>query len=225
MPFSHIHLAMLFKVVNATLLTKVLLTNPAPAILGAILALMLPLAANAEPDPIFLPHLSDIAELVPPGFPLRLPTQVRFSRYASFDPSKLIVKSFGSRTPLSLNVSLFSCDKGPEGCFVGSVTTERASSSSARAELDRLRKSGYPVTLRRDIRAYVIDGFAKTPVAPFSAIAWQQDDAIYILNFQSGDKDGLIAMARSMVQSEALRPTLPPIPPASRRRLTGPRLY
>jgi hypothetical protein len=196
---------------------------------GTIAAIALPLSVSltalAEPDPIFLPHLSDIAELVPPGFPLRLPTQIRISRFSSFDPAQLIVKSFGSRTPLSLNVSLFSCDTGKEPCFVGSVTTERVT-PSAKAELDRLRKSGYPVTLRRDIRAYVIDGFAKTPPRPFSEIAWQQDDAIYLLNFQSGDKDGLIAMARSMVQSEALRPALPQIPAGSRRRFgDGPRLY
>lgn len=188
--------------------------------LGTIVALTLPWssAALAEPDPIFLPHLSDIAEQVPPGFPLRLPTQIRFNRFASIDPTKLIVKSFGSRSPLSLNVSLFSCVEGKEPCFVGSVTMERSSSRSARAELDRLRRTGFPVTLRRDIRAYVVDGFAKTPVAPFSAIAWQQDEVIYMLNFQSGDKDGLIAMARSMVQSSALRPALPQVPAASRRR-------
>jgi hypothetical protein len=198
-------------------------------VLGTIAAIALPLSVSqtalAEPDPIFLPHLSEIAELVPPGFPLRLPTQIRISRFSSFDPAQLIVKSFGSRTPLSLNVSLFSCNTGKEPCFVGSVTTERVT-PSAKAELDRLRKSGYPVTLRRDIRAYVIDGFAKTPPRPFSEIAWQQDDAIYLLNFQSGDKDGLIAMARSMVQSEALRPALPQIPAGSRRRLgDGARLY
>ncbi len=203
--------------------------RPCSIALGTIAAIGLPLSvaltALAEPDPIFLPHLSDIAELVPPGFPLRLPTQVRFSRFASVDPTKLIVKPFGSRTPLSLNVSLFSCDSGKAPCFVGSVTTERVT-PAAKAELDRLRKTGYPVTLRRDIRAYVIDGFAKTPPLPFSEIAWQQDDAIYVLNFQSGDKDGLIAMARSMVQSEALRPALPQIPAGSRRRSgNAPRLY
>lgn len=197
--------------------------------LGAIAAIALPfsisLTALAEPDPIFLPHLSEIAELVPPGFPLRLPTQIRFSRFASIDPAKLIVRSFGSRSPLSLNVSLFSCEGGQAPCFVGSVTTERAT-PSAKAELDRLRTSGYPVTLRRDIRAYVIDGFAKNPPLPFSEIAWQQDDAVYLLNFQSGDKDGLIAMARSMVQSDALRPALPQIPAGSRRRFgDAPRLY
>jgi hypothetical protein len=200
-----------------------------PLAFATIAAIALPLSvsltAQAEPDPVFLPHLSDIAELVPPGFPLRLPTQIRISRFSSFDPAQLIVKSFGSRTPLSLNVSLFSCDTGKEPCFVGSVTTERAT-PSAKAELDRLRKSGYPVTLRRDIRAYVIDGFAKNPPRPFSEIAWQQDDAVYVLNFQSGDKDGLIDMARSMVQSEALRPALPQVPAASRRRFgDGPRLY
>lgn len=168
---------------------------------------------GAVPAPIFQPYLTDMVANVPPGYPLRLPDQIRTAR--RYRPQDVRVEVFASKTPLSLTVSLFTCDNPTTPCLLGSITTDRASAVHAIAELTRHQKSGDPVTLRKDIRAYLVDGLRQKPVQSFSSIAWRQDDVIYTLNFPVGDREGLVAMAGAMVRSEPIRAPLPRSLPAS----------
>jgi hypothetical protein len=169
----------------------------------------------ADPASLFQPHVPAILASAPPGYPLRLPSQLLLPRGKRLTPEDLTVKVYSSATPLSVTVSLFSCDSQTTPCLLGTITADRASAVHATQELTRHKALGLPITLRSDIRAYIIDGLVQKPTLRFSSLSWRQDDSIYTLSFPAGDRQSLMTMAYTMANSAPLRSPLARAIPAS----------
>ena len=181
-------------------------------------------AAQTEPADVFRPHIGEMLESVPPGYPIRLPSEILTGGYillngrGDLDYEPLTVKVQASQTPLSLVVSLHSCEPSVRRtpCTFGTITIDRSSSVHAREELKRHQRLGDRMTFRRDLRAYLIDGSRSGTRSLFSSVVWQQDNAIYTLSFPAtGDRQDLLDMAASMALSRPVRSTLPRSIPAS----------
>ena len=176
-------------------------------------------AAQAQPDPLFFPHINEVIESAPPGFPIRLPAEVKAIN--SDEPSELRVEVFSSATPTTVNVGLFSCDRGTAPCYAGSITIDRSSAVHAQAELRRHQQVGDRLTFRPSragrpgLVGYLIDGRKKRANERFTSIMWQQENVIYTLSFPAGDRQAVIDMAGSMALSEPIRVGLPAQIPAS----------
>jgi hypothetical protein len=197
--------------------------------LGAIAAISP--SAQAEPAEIFRPHINEMLRSMPPGFPVRLPSEILVNgNYILVDPQgaanaePLKVQVHASQTPLSLVVSLLSCDAAVtrSPCVFGTITNDRSSAPHAQQELARHKKQGDRITFRPGLQGYLIDG-ARSRRA-FSSLSWQQDNAIYTLSFPAtgsssgslrSERQDLIDMAALMVRSQPIRATLPVSIPAS----------
>ncbi len=169
----------------------------------------------AEPASLFQPHVPTILASAPPGYPLRLPTQLLLPEGQRLNSEDLTVKVYSSATPLSVTVSLFKCESQNSPCLLGTITADRATAVHATQELTRHKALGLPITLRSDIRAYIIDGLEQKPTLRFSSISWRQDDSIYTLSFPAGNRQNLMTMAYTMAHSAPLRSPLARAIPAS----------
>ena len=198
--------------------------------LSGLIGLSGPLArpAIAQPADIFRPHINEMVTSVPPGFAIRLPSDlyVNGSRIllngrgelVTPDVNPFTVEVYASKTPLSLVVSILSCDSAVtrSPCVFGTVTNDRSSSIHARTELDRHRRMGDPLTFKPGVRGYLIDGARPGTRSKFSSVVWQQENMIYTLSFPAASsRQSLIDMARTMALSEPVRPSLPRSIPAS----------
>ncbi len=174
-------------------------------------------AAQAEPASIFRPYLNEIIRSAPPGYPIRLPSQVLLGAPAHFSSDELTVKVFASQIPMSLTVGLFACEPGTatHPCLVGTVTTERSNDGPAQTELSRHRLVGDRITFRPGLAGYLVDGSQQTPKAAFSSVMWQQGNVIYTVSFPAGQRQNLLDMSASMALSDPLRVSLPRSIPAS----------
>ncbi len=168
---------------------------------------------HAQPDPLFFPHINDVIKSSPPGFPIRLPEEIK--AVGGNDPSELNIQVFASATPTTVNVGLFSCDSGTAPCYAGSISIDRSSAVHAREELQRHKQVGDRITFRPGLVGYLVDGLKKRASERFTSVMWQQENVIYTLSFPSGDRQAVIDMAGSMAISDPIRVSLPAQIPAS----------
>lgn len=181
--------------------------------LGTVVSCLGQGAVQAQPDPLFFPHINDVITSAPPGFPIRLPEEVK--PVGDYDPSDLTVQVLSSATPTTVNVGLFSCDSGTVPCYAGSITIDRSSAVHAREELKRHKQVGDRLTFRPGLVGYFVDGRKKRASERFTSVMWQQDNVIYTLSFPAGDRQAVIDMAGSMAISDPIRVQLPAQIPAS----------
>lgn len=170
-------------------------------------------SAMAQPDPLFFPHINDVIVSAPPGFPIRLPAEIK--PVGGNDPSELNIQVFSSATPTTVNVGLFSCDSGTAPCYAGSISIDRSSAVHARAELNRHKQTGDRLTFRPGLVGYLVDGVNKRASERFTSVMWQQENVIYTVSFPAGDRQAVIDMAGSMAINEPIRVQLPRQIPAS----------
>ncbi|WP_190817514.1 hypothetical protein [Coleofasciculus sp. FACHB-1120] len=159
---------------------------------------------QARPAPVFTPHLETIQSSIPPGLIMRLPSQILLSGFADVDPSELVVRVFPSETPLIYTVSLFTCYSNPQPCLVGSFSVERKASPNAIRELEKHKTAGDPITLRKDIRGYLLEGQKQKPSYEFSSVMWQQDNFIYRISFPTIERSNILLMANLMANDVPL---------------------
>ena len=169
--------------------------------------------AQALPDPLFFPHINEVIQSAPPGFPIRLPEEIK--AVGGNDPSELNIKVFSSVTPMTVNVGLFSCESGATPCYAGSISIDRSSAVHAREELQRHKQVGDRLTFRPGLVGYLVDGRKKRASERFTSVMWQQENVIYTLSFPAGDRQAVIDMAGSMAISDPIRVSLPAQIPAS----------
>jgi len=167
----------------------------------------------AQPDPLFFPHINEVIQSAPPGFPIRLPEEIK--AVGGIDPSELTVEVFAAATPTTINVSLFSCDRGTAPCYAGGIAIDRSSAIHAREELQRHRQVGDRLTFRPGLVGYLLDGRKKRASERFTSVMWQQENVIYTVNFSAGNRQAVIDMAGSMAISDPIRVSLPAQIPAS----------
>jgi hypothetical protein len=158
----------------------------------------------AQPADVFIPHLERIRNNLPQGLALRLPSRISLSSPLDIDESKLVVRFFPSETPQSFTVSLFTCDRSPQPCLIGSFSVERKTNPSARRELERHQASGDRLTLAQNVKGYLLEGPRQNPFLTFSTMMWQQNDMIYTISFPAIERETILAMALSMAQEKPL---------------------
>lgn len=181
--------------------------------MGTVLASWGNRSALAQPDPLFFPHINDVIVSAPPGFPIRLPAEIK--TVGGNDPSDLNIQVFSSATPTTVNIGLFSCDSGTAPCYAGSIAIDRSNAVHAQAELQRHKQTGDRLTFRPGLVGYLVDGINKRASERFTSVMWQQENVIYTISFPAGDRQAVIDMAGSMATNAPIRVQLPRQIPAS----------
>lgn len=152
----------------------------------------------ARPAPVFQPHLEQIRQELPPDYIMRLPAEILLGGPGHLHPNDLIVKVLPTSSPARMTVSLFTCERGPYPCLVGSISAESATSSNAQRELNRHEAMNTPITLANGVIGYFREGSSLTPPSDFSSVMWEQDGMIYTVSFLASERQNILYMARSM---------------------------
>lgn len=172
-------------------------------------------AISAHPAPVFLPHMGLIQSNLPEGLAMRLPTGIPLNGPADIEDDKLVVRVFPSKTPQSFTVSIFTCDRSPYPCLLGSFSVAKKTDASAELELERHRAIGDRIPLTTNIRGYLIEGPHQNPPYQFSTLMWQQNGMIYTISFPATERENMVLMAVSMAQEQPLYPSVSRSDPAS----------
>lgn len=151
--------------------TEVLYSNWRSYLL-AVPVLLITVCTNAvgvlaRPATVFMPHLERIQTNLPEGLVMRLPRDIPLSGHSDIEEDKLVVDIFPSDTPRSFTVSVFTCDRSPHPCFLGSFSVEKTTAASARAELDRHKTTGDRLILANKVPAYLVEGPTQNPPLQF----------------------------------------------------------
>jgi hypothetical protein len=172
--------------------------------------------ANARPAGVFAPYLQEIQSSLPPGLAMRLPSEIRLDESAGIKDSQIIVRIFPSKNPLTLTVSLFTCDLAAQPCLVGSFSVDSKTSVNAVQEFQKHQASGNQITLSPKIRGYLLEGLPQKPSYRFSSVMWEQDGMFYRASFPAIERRNLLFMAYSMAHETPMRPIAPPSSPSQR---------
>ena len=184
----------------------------APVILTVLSS---PVGVSARPAPVFIPHIQDIQKNLPRGLAMRLPTEIPLSEPSDIEESQVVVRVFPSETPESFTISLFTCDRSPQPCLLGSFSVESKTNESAKRDLDRHQAIGEYMPLAANIEGYLIEGPRQNPAYAFSTLMWQQDNMIYTISFPASERENILLMAVSMAQEKPLYSTSAKVPPPS----------
>lgn len=170
-----------------------------------------PIKASAVPAEIFTPYLKEIVNNLPPGWKMRLPSQILLGGPADEDfINELIVRVFPSTVPASLTVSLFSCDSGPFACLVGSFSVDSQTSPNAKREFEKHLQAAQKITLARGIQGYLLEGQKQNPPNIFSSVMWHQDGMFYTVSFLAEERQNILFMASSMANQSPIGLSAPP---------------
>lgn len=172
-----------------------------PVILSVLSAAV---GVYARPAPVLIPHMEDIQKNLPQGLAMRLPTEILLSEPSDIEESQVIVRVFPSETPQSFTISLFTCDRSPQPCLLGSFSVESKTNESAKRDLDRHQAIGDRIPLATNIEGYLIEGPRQNPAYAFSTMMWQQDNMIYTISFPAIERENILLMAISMAQEKPL---------------------
>ncbi|HBB34312.1 MAG TPA: hypothetical protein DC064_21595 [Cyanobacteria bacterium UBA9273] len=168
---------------------------------------------SARPAAVFVPYLEEIQSNLPPGLVMRLPDEVQLGSHLEVNENQLVVRVLPSETPPSLTVSLFTCDRNPHPCLLGSFSVYRKTNPSAQREFQRHKTLGDRITLAPNLAGYLVEGPQQKPSYPFSSVMWQQNDMIYTIGFPAIERQNILLMALSMAQSQPLyRRVAPTVP-------------
>lgn len=159
---------------------------------------------SARPAALFIPHIERIQSNLPTGLAMRLPTELLLSEPADIEDSKLIVRIFPSQTPESFTVSLFTCDRSPYPCLLGSFSVDSMTNESAKRDFERHQAIGDRIPLVKNVRGYLIEGPRQNPPYTFSTLMWQQNDMIYTISFPAFERENIVLMAVSMASEKPL---------------------
>lgn len=161
-------------------------------------------AVSARPAAVFMPHLERIQSNLPVGLAMRLPAEIRFSDPLDIEESKLVLQVFPSETPKSFTVSLFTCERSPQPCLLGSFSVESKMAASAKQELQRHQALGDRITLATNVEGYLLEGPLQKPPYEFSTVMWQQNNMIYTISFPAFERENILFMAISMAREKPL---------------------
>jgi len=158
--------------------------------------------ASASPAAVFIPHMKEIQRNLPAGLAMRLPDRIVLSEPSDINEGQLVVRFFPSSNPQSFTVSLFTCDRSPLPCLLGSFMVDRSTSVSAQRELQRHQALGDYLTLDNNVKGYLIEGSLQNPYSTFSTFMWQQNGMIYSLSFPAIERQSILNMAVSMARGK-----------------------
>lgn len=164
----------------------------------------------AAPAGVFLAHLDTIQKQIPPGFTLRLPGKILLNEPADEEfIQRLRVKPKVGEPPSAVTIDLLSCEDDQERCWIGSFAVASTNSVTAQKAYKRHVLAAAPIRLSPDVRAYVLDDIPKYPSVKVSSVMWQQDGMFYSAQFATPERQNMLYMALSMVNSEPIyAPTL-----------------
>jgi hypothetical protein len=194
-------------------ITKLLWRKGMAASVLATLVSLTPLSnlvkANAAPASVFISHLGDIQQYLPPDLSMRLPSSILLGGPADEEfISHIIVRVNPTVAPSGVTVELFSCDNDPNLCWIGSFSAISAESLVAQRNYQRHVAFARPITLGEKVRAYVMDDIPRQSFT-VSSVMWQQDGIFYSARFATPERQNMLYMALSMVNSEPIYATNP----------------
>jgi hypothetical protein len=138
-----------------------------------------------EPADIFSPHIKEISTSLPPGWVMRLPSQVSGGNNAQ-------VLSSSSQARLTVNI--FNCQEQQANCLVSSITL------ASEKEFQQHKNAGTLITLTNNIQGYLYK-------SEFSEVMWQQDNQFYKVRLKAQSDENLLAIVNSMVDSTPIKST------------------
>jgi hypothetical protein len=124
-----------------------------------------------EPANIFSPHIKEISASLPPGWVMRLPSQLTVGNNAQ-------VLSSSSQARLTVNI--FKCQEQQANCLVSSITL------ASEKEFQQHKNIGTLITLTNNIQGYLYK-------SEFSEVMWQQDNQFYKFRIKEQSPESLLA--------------------------------
>jgi hemolysin activation/secretion protein len=137
-------------------------------------------------------HLEEIRANIPSGLLMRLPSTIPDIS------SDYQVQILGDQNSIGFTINLFSCQSLRDECLVGSFGVEFSSNSRGQEALQQHIDAATPITLAENIEAYLLMGI------DYSSVMWEQDNMIYKAKFLTAERQKLLYMALSMVNSEPI---------------------
>ena len=150
--------------------------------------------ATARPAEIFIPQLELIQQHLPADVIMRLPSNIRL---ADTDTRDLIVQIYPSEDMGEITVALFTCDRSPHSCLVGTISAAAASDNAQRQFIDH-QAMATPITLGPEIQGFLREGGRQTPPSRFSSVMWRQDGTLYTVSFRNQERSNLLRIAHLM---------------------------
>ncbi len=172
--------------------------------------------AIAAPAKVFQPHLQQIQQQLPPGFAIRLPAKILLGGPADDEfINNLVVKISMTSFPEEVTINLLSCGGDWEHCWIGSFAVASWRSSRARQEYYQHQNAATPIQLSHNVRAYVRDNLHQFPSITASSVMWEQNGLLYTAKFASPERQNMLYMALSMVNSDPIYASLRGFPAQS----------
>lgn len=161
-----------------------------------------------------IPCLDQIRKNLPPGWVMRLPSQVCDRINLDGKDSSYSVGVSPSTSEPGLTVSLFTCEEQQPSCLIGSFAVAAKTSVEAQQAFKNHQTAATPITLTNNIQGYLLDGAKQKTTSLFSSVMWEQDDQLYTVRLPVQSRQNLLNRAYSMahaipLQSLAVLPEAP----------------
>ena len=150
------------------------------------------LKATANCDHNFNPYLEQIRESLPLGLWMRLPSKIP-NNHINYD-----IQVISNSNIPNLTIKLFTCKSQEEQCLAGSFTVDSTDNISAQEALQKHIVGAAPITLAEKIQGYFLES------SQYSSVMWEQDNLIYTVNFLTSERQNILYMANSMVNSQPI---------------------
>jgi hypothetical protein len=145
---------------------------------------------------LFREHYQEIQEYLPPNWNIRLPENITLNYPPSLNKDDYKIQILPISSESGLRINLIGCENEENLCLLGDIVMKSKDSLKAEESLNKHQLDGYLVTLSDEVEAYYLEG------KDYGSIAWQQDDLIYQAKLPIQEKQNLLYMALSMVNSD-----------------------
>ena len=146
---------------------------------------------------VFEDHWAVMRSLLPSDMVLRLPEDLLLVTDVGMEvePPMILVNSVGENSGLSVDVRV--CGLSSE-CRMGNFAVARRSHPATANSLAYHQERGYPITLTPEVQGHLLTKLPDGTEHDNMSVMWEQEDAVYRVQFPALDRQNILNMARSM---------------------------
>ncbi len=148
---------------------------------------------------IFNLHIKEISTQLPPGWVMRLPSQVLLSNNQDGNNQYIEVLSSSSQGQLKVNV--FNCELLQADCLISSIAIV------SEQEFKQYQNIATPIILANNTPGYLLEAQGQSFMTGDSEIIWQQDNQYYKVSLKAQSRENLLKIANSMVKATPIKST------------------
>ncbi len=157
-------------------------------------------APSATSTSIFNLHIKEISTQLPPGWVMRLPSQVLLSNNQDGN-NQYRVEVLLSSSQGRLKVNVFNCELSQADCLISSIAIV------SEQEFKQYQNIATPIILANNIPGYLLEAQGQSFVTGDSEIIWQQDNQFYKVSLKGQSRENLLKIANSMVNATPIKST------------------